>query len=100
MLSLIRWWGCLFLSIFTLSASAWLRLKESIYFVVRVTTNIILSDFHKSSLGGLYFMQEWLSDFTYSISMEWWMFVIAALARLLIAGVTVSFRSFRYSQPG
>jgi putative ABC transport system permease protein len=45
-------------------------------------------------------MQEWLSDFTYSISMEWWMFVIAALARLLIAGVTVSFRSFRYSQPG
>ena len=44
---------------------------------------------------GYYFMQQWLNDFTYSISMEWWMFVIAALAGLLIAGATVSFRSFR-----
>ncbi len=44
---------------------------------------------------GYYYMQQWLNDFTYSISMEWWMFVIAALAGLLIAGATVSFRSFR-----
>jgi len=44
---------------------------------------------------GYYFMQQWLNDFTYSISMEWWMFVVAALVGLLIAGATVSFRSFR-----
>ena len=44
---------------------------------------------------GYYFMQQWLNDFTYSISMEWWMFVVAALVGLLIAGATVSFRSLQ-----
>jgi len=44
---------------------------------------------------GYYFMQQWLNDFTYSISMQWWMFVIAAMAGLLIAGATVSLRSLR-----
>jgi putative ABC transport system permease protein len=44
---------------------------------------------------GYYFMQQWLNNFTYSISMEWWIFVVAALVGLLIAGATVSFRSFR-----
>ncbi len=44
---------------------------------------------------GYYFMQQWLNDFTYSIDVQWWMFVIAALAGLLIALLTVSVRSYR-----
>lgn len=44
---------------------------------------------------GYYFMQQWLNDFTYSIDVQWWMFVIAALAGLLIALLTVSMRSYR-----
>ncbi|MEK6476504.1 ABC transporter permease [Catalinimonas sp. 4WD22] len=42
-----------------------------------------------------YFMQQWLADFTYSIDISWWMFVIAALAGLLIALLTVSFKSVK-----
>ncbi|WKN41478.1 ABC transporter permease [Tunicatimonas pelagia] len=44
---------------------------------------------------GYYFMQQWLADFTYKIDLAWWMFLIAALVGLLIALVTVSFRSIR-----
>lgn len=42
-----------------------------------------------------YFMQQWLADFTYSIDISWWMFVIAALAGLVIALLTVSFKSIK-----
>ncbi|MDF9799961.1 putative ABC transport system permease protein [Catalinimonas alkaloidigena] len=42
-----------------------------------------------------YFMQQWLADFTYSISISWWMFVIAALVGLVIALLTVSFKSVK-----
>ncbi|WKN43660.1 FtsX-like permease family protein [Tunicatimonas pelagia] len=44
---------------------------------------------------GYYFMQQWLADFTYKIDLSWWMFAVAALAGLLIAGITVSFQSIR-----
>jgi putative ABC transport system permease protein len=42
-----------------------------------------------------YFMQQWLQDFAYRINIEWWMFVIAGLAALLIAFITISFQSIK-----
>ncbi|MFN0215840.1 MAG: ABC transporter permease [Saprospiraceae bacterium] len=42
-----------------------------------------------------YFMDLWLSDFAYRIDMQWWMFLVAALAAIGIAFFTVSFQSVR-----
>lgn len=40
-------------------------------------------------------MNTWLQDFAYRISIEWWIFAVAALALLSIALITVSFQTFR-----
>lgn len=42
-----------------------------------------------------YFMQRWLEDFAYRIDIEWWVFVSAGIATLLIALVTVSIQTLR-----
>jgi hypothetical protein len=42
-----------------------------------------------------WFMHSWLQDFAYRINIEWWMFVAAGLAALLIALLTVSFQAIR-----
>jgi len=42
-----------------------------------------------------YVMNQWLQNFAYRISIEWWMFVSAGLLVLVIALVTVSARSIR-----
>jgi putative ABC transport system permease protein len=42
-----------------------------------------------------YFMSDWLNDFAYQITLEWWMFAFAGFAALLIAFVTISFQSAR-----
>ena len=42
-----------------------------------------------------YGMNEWLSGFAYHISIEWTIFVIAFVAALLIAWITVSFESVK-----
>lgn len=44
---------------------------------------------------GYYFMNEWLQDFEYNISMEAWMFVAAIGFTFLIGGLTTGFRSLR-----
>jgi putative ABC transport system permease protein len=40
-------------------------------------------------------MHSWLSDFAYRITIEWWIFALAALLALLIALVTVSFQAIK-----
>ena len=40
-------------------------------------------------------MNNWLEDFEYRITINWWIFVLAALASLLIALITVSFQSIK-----
>ncbi len=40
-------------------------------------------------------MNKWLQDFVFRIDIEWWMFVIAALAAALIALLTVSYQAIR-----
>jgi putative ABC transport system permease protein len=40
-------------------------------------------------------MNKWLEDFSYRISISWWVFVVAAFAAVLIAILTVSFQAIR-----
>ena len=40
-------------------------------------------------------LNKWLQDFAYRISIEWWVFVVAAIAALLIALFTVSFQAIK-----
>jgi putative ABC transport system permease protein len=40
-------------------------------------------------------MNKWLQDFSYRISITWWIFLIAGAAALLVALITVSFQAIR-----
>jgi hypothetical protein len=42
-----------------------------------------------------YFMNGWLKDFAYHISIQWWVFVATGFVAIVIALVTVSFQSIR-----
>ncbi|WP_353185162.1 FtsX-like permease family protein, partial [Parapedobacter lycopersici] len=40
-------------------------------------------------------MNQWLQDFAYHIDIQWWMFVVAGLAAVVIALLTVSWQAIR-----
>ncbi|HEV3224186.1 MAG TPA: hypothetical protein VGZ90_14970 [Puia sp.] len=40
-------------------------------------------------------MNKWLNDFAFRIDISWWMFVVTAIAALLIALLTVSIQTIR-----
>ena len=42
-----------------------------------------------------YFMNKWLEDFAYRISMPWWMFLTAGILAAVIALVTISFQAIK-----
>lgn len=42
-----------------------------------------------------YMMNNWLSDFAYRISIQWWVFVLAAVLSLFVALVTVSIQAVK-----
>ena len=42
-----------------------------------------------------YFMNKWLEDFAYRISMPWWMFVTAGILAAVIALITISFQAIK-----
>ncbi|MES2797500.1 MAG: ABC transporter permease [Bacteroidota bacterium] len=44
---------------------------------------------------GYYMMQNWLQDFEYRINISWWIFVLAGLSTILIAFITISFKSVK-----
>jgi putative ABC transport system permease protein len=48
-----------------------------------------------------YFMNQWLQDFAYRITINWWVFVIAAVIAVMIAVLTVSFQAIKaaFSNP-
>jgi putative ABC transport system permease protein len=66
-------------------------------------TGLLAKDFLKlvviailiASPVAYYCMNQWLSDFAYRIDMQWWMFVTAGGAAVLIAFLTVGFQSVR-----
>ncbi|ATL46832.1 hypothetical protein COR50_06360 [Chitinophaga caeni] len=43
----------------------------------------------------LYFLDSWLSDFAYHVSIRWWYLLLVALVAIIIALVTVSYQSIR-----
>lgn len=44
---------------------------------------------------GWWIMNKWLQDFAYRISIEWWVFIVAAVTALLIALLTVSIQAIK-----
>ncbi len=42
-----------------------------------------------------YLMENWLQDFTYRISISWWVFLVAGLVTMLITLLTVSFQAVK-----
>lgn len=42
-----------------------------------------------------FFMNRWLMDFEYRVNIEWWVFVLAGLAAVLVAFLTVGFQSMK-----
>ena len=42
-----------------------------------------------------YLSHKWLEDFAYRISIQWWVFIAAGGASLIVAGVTVSIQSLK-----
>lgn len=44
---------------------------------------------------GYYAMNNWLQDFEYRTSLDWWVFAIAGLTTLAIAFITISYRSIQ-----
>jgi len=40
-------------------------------------------------------MTTWLEDFAYRVNIQWWVFVLAAVAALAIALCTVSFQAIK-----
>ena len=44
---------------------------------------------------GYYAMDQWLQDFAYRIEIKWWVFMLAGLTTVIIAFLTISFRSIR-----
>lgn len=42
-----------------------------------------------------WFMQEWLKEFAYRITISWWMFLMAGASAVIIAALTIGFRAVR-----
>ena len=42
-----------------------------------------------------YGMQQWLQDFTFKVSVSWWIFGLAGAAAMLIALLTISFQAVK-----
>ena len=42
-----------------------------------------------------YFMHQWLQDYSYRISISWWMFALAAIAVIIVALITISYHTVR-----
>jgi len=42
-----------------------------------------------------YSMYRWLQDFAYRINIGWWVFVVAGLAAVMVAMLTISFQAIK-----
>jgi putative ABC transport system permease protein len=55
---------------------------------------VLIAAFIASPLAW-YFMHKWLQDFAYRVNIGWWVFAVSGIVALLIALITVSFRSVK-----
>lgn len=56
---------------------------------------LVIISFIVASPVAWWLMKSWLSDYTYRISISWWIFAFTGLLSLLIAGITVSYQAVR-----
>jgi putative ABC transport system permease protein len=70
--------------------------------VLQITTllskdflELVMIAFVIASPIAYYFMDKWLADFAYRITISWWIFAIAGLSAVLIALITVSWQSIK-----
>jgi putative ABC transport system permease protein len=45
--------------------------------------------------AGYYFINKWLQEFAYRVDIAWWMFALAGVLTILVAIVTMSFRTMK-----
>ncbi len=46
---------------------------------------------------GFYLMNQWLQDFAYKIDIQWWVFVLAGVATLIVSFLTMSYTTIKSS---
>jgi putative ABC transport system permease protein len=56
---------------------------------------LVLIAFVIASPIAYYFMDKWLADFAYRITISWWIFAGAGISAVLIALLTVSWQSIK-----
>jgi len=56
---------------------------------------LVILAFVIASPVAYYFMHQWLQNFAYRINISWWVFVVAVLAAMFIALLTVSFHAIK-----
>jgi putative ABC transport system permease protein len=56
---------------------------------------LVIISFAIASPIAWFAMQKWLDDYTYRISMQWWIFVAAGLLAVTIALITISFQAIK-----
>jgi ABC-type lipoprotein release transport system permease subunit len=66
-----------------------------VYLFTRDFVRLLALAFLAAAPLGYYLMQAWLSDFTYQVSLAWWMFALAGGLAAAIALLTMSFQSVR-----
>ncbi len=69
--------------------------QQIVYLFTKDFVGLVSLAFLIAAPIGYYLMRLWLADFEYQISISWWMFAAAALAGLLIAGLTISLKSIK-----
>jgi ABC-type antimicrobial peptide transport system permease subunit len=66
-----------------------------VYLFSKEFIGLILISFLIAAPVAYYVMYNWLQNFAYSISIDWRIFVIAIVSSLVIAALTVSYRSVK-----
>jgi len=56
---------------------------------------LVIISFVVASPVAWFFMSKWLENYTYRISVEWWVFAAAGLLSILIALITISFQAIK-----
>jgi putative ABC transport system permease protein len=77
--------------------------RKSLGASVQAIVTMLSKDFIKLVLVSIliatpiawYAMNNWLKDFAYHISIQWWVFVLTGLLAIIIAVLTVSYQSIR-----
>jgi ABC-type antimicrobial peptide transport system permease subunit len=77
--------------------------RKSLGASVQAIVTMLSKDFIKLVLVSIviaspiawYAMQNWLKDFAYHISIQWWVFALTGLLAIIIALLTISYQSIR-----